>query len=136
MIKKKTPSRNDYFGSLNLPKGSPQKGAGIFFGHRAEDQIKHLMELLGFLNNSNDFIEAIDNIITTIKSTTGLDAVGIRFQQGDDFPFFAQQGFSNDFLVTENTLAACSPEGQVCICLLYTSPSPRDRTRSRMPSSA
>ena len=25
---------------------------------------------------------------------------------------------------------------QVCICLLYTSPSPRDRTRSRMPSSA
>ena len=27
-------------------------------------------------------------------------------------------------------------EGQNRICLLYTSPSPRDRTRSRMPSSA
>ena len=27
-------------------------------------------------------------------------------------------------------------EGKVKICLLYTSPSPRDRTRSRMPSSA
>ena len=26
--------------------------------------------------------------------------------------------------------------GQSCNCLLYTSPSPRDRTRSRMPSSA
>ena len=27
--------------------------------------------------------------------------------------------------------------GEICInCLLYTSPSPRDRTRSRMPSSA
>ena len=26
--------------------------------------------------------------------------------------------------------------GQVLSCLLYTSPSPRDRTRSRMPSSA
>ena len=25
---------------------------------------------------------------------------------------------------------------KVCPCLLYTSPSPRDRTRSRMPSSA
>ena len=25
---------------------------------------------------------------------------------------------------------------QICACLLYTSPSPRDRTRSRMPSSA
>ena len=28
------------------------------------------------------------------------------------------------------------PEGVVYRCLLYTSPSPRDRTRSRMPSSA
>ena len=27
-------------------------------------------------------------------------------------------------------------KGQVKSCLLYTSPSPRDRTRSRMPSSA
>jgi ATP-binding cassette subfamily F protein uup len=26
--------------------------------------------------------------------------------------------------------------GDLCVCLLYTSPSPRDRTRSRMPSSA
>ena len=30
----------------------------------------------------------------------------------------------------------CNMEGSVNICLLYTSPSPRDRTRSRMPSSA
>ena len=30
----------------------------------------------------------------------------------------------------EDRAAACQP------CLLYTSPSPRDRTRSRMPSSA
>ena len=29
-----------------------------------------------------------------------------------------------------------SREGVMMICLLYTSPSPRDRTRSRMPSSA
>ena len=28
------------------------------------------------------------------------------------------------------------PEGYRKTCLLYTSPSPRDRTRSRMPSSA
>ena len=29
-----------------------------------------------------------------------------------------------------------SPGGVITSCLLYTSPSPRDRTRSRMPSSA
>ena len=29
-----------------------------------------------------------------------------------------------------------SQQGPATVCLLYTSPSPRDRTRSRMPSSA
>ena len=33
-------------------------------------------------------------------------------------------------------LARFQREAQVLGCLLYTSPSPRDRTRSRMPSSA
>ena len=33
-------------------------------------------------------------------------------------------------------LAACLVLGLAWGCLLYTSPSPRDRTRSRMPSSA
>ena len=28
------------------------------------------------------------------------------------------------------------PDRRITVCLLYTSPSPRDRTRSRMPSSA
>ena len=32
--------------------------------------------------------------------------------------------------ISEPKVAVCEP------CLLYTSPSPRDRTRSRMPSSA
>ena len=30
----------------------------------------------------------------------------------------------------------CGSQGLARVCLLYTSPSPRDRTRSRMPSSA
>ena len=34
------------------------------------------------------------------------------------------------------TCAGRFPLDSVCVCLLYTSPSPRDRTRSRMPSSA
>ena len=41
-------------------------------------------------------------------------------------------------MVGEIGLAAISNASMLCfiICLLYTSPSPRDRTRSRMPSSA
>ena len=39
-------------------------------------------------------------------------------------------GYDRRFLAPELAEAICSA------CLLYTSPSPRDRTRSRMPSSA
>ena len=51
-------------------------------------------------------------------------------------------GIEADLTVTrlssESFLVVCSDtaHGQVSICLLYTSPSPRDATLSRMPSSA
>jgi len=37
---------------------------------------------------------------------------------------------------TRSELVVPLMDGVTCFCLLYTSPSPRDRTRSRMPSSA
>ena len=37
---------------------------------------------------------------------------------------------------TNGTLEAPSGIDWICVCLLYTSPSPRDRQKSRMPSSA
>ena len=47
-----------------------------------------------------------------------------------------EKGYSiNEILVVSFTEATAS-EIKAKICLLYTSPSPRDRTRSRMPSSA
>ena len=39
-------------------------------------------------------------------------------------------------LVIQGSLSDPARVEQVIACLLYTSPSPRDRTRSRMPSSA
>ena len=44
---------------------------------------------------------------------------------------------SAELEIAEITDRVCKgPAGQNKACLLYTSPSPRDRTRSRMPSSA
>ena len=40
-----------------------------------------------------------------------------------------------DFL-PDGRLVACFHRGEVYTCLLYTSPSPRDKRQSRMPSSA
>ena len=61
----------------------------------------------------------------------------------DAFSIEQDHLFSNE-LCTENTLIELSDAYDLdtgsdcdhCCCLLYTSPSPRDHTRSRMPSSA
>ena len=44
--------------------------------------------------------------------------------------------YIRQFFITNQYLEVETPMMQVIPCLLYTSPSPRDRTRSRMPSSA
>ena len=46
-------------------------------------------------------------------------------------------GLVNEYVDGKTPLHIVAEKGhKECICLLYTSPSPRDRTRSRMPSSA
>ena len=47
-----------------------------------------------------------------------------------DYPMFEKDEVTNKIEFSHNPFSM--PQG----CLLYTSPSPRDRTRSRMPSSA
>ena len=61
-------------------------------------------------------------------------AGGIASKQGDIY--FTDRFFSYDPNANEWVDEAPLPQSLHHACLLYTSPSPRDRTRSRMPSSA
>ncbi|MDR3629510.1 MAG: PAS domain S-box protein [Desulfocapsaceae bacterium] len=89
-------------------------------------------EVLEILNESDVFQTSIHRIVDSIRRRTGCDAVGIRLQSGDDFPYYAQQGFLEDFLATENSLVACDQDGHIelgpdgsvrleCICGLVIS---------------
>ncbi|MDZ4798962.1 MAG: PAS domain S-box protein [Bryobacteraceae bacterium] len=71
-------------------------------------------KVLEILNESVDVQESIRRILTVVKQFTGCDAVGMRLQSGDDFPYFGQTGFPSDFLLTENTLVARGPDGDIC----------------------
>ncbi len=71
-------------------------------------------EILQILNEPGDLQESISRVLAALKTRTGFDAVGIRLQDGDDFPYFVQQGFSDDFLLTENTLVERAADGGVC----------------------
>ena len=43
-----------------------------------------------------------------------LDAVGIRVQDGEEFPYLAEDGFPEHFLQTENTLIEHDGNGEIC----------------------
>ncbi len=71
-------------------------------------------EVLQILNESGNLEELIPHALTALKTRTGFDAVGIRLQKGDDFPYIFQEGFPKDLLLVENTLVERSVGGEIC----------------------
>ena len=55
---------------------------------------------------------------------------------GDSLADFGAADHTDAYVKLQFTDAEGAPLTRTYTCLLYTSPSPRDRTRSRMPSSA
>ena len=66
-----------------------------------------------------------------LNGLKGLDANIYLYEESNEVRQSIQKNYS---ISPEESLTAI--RGGVLLCLLYTSPSPRDRTRSRMPSSA
>jgi len=81
-------------------------------------ETEHLKQLttliLAILNEAADLTEAINRILAIIRQEIEFDAVGIRLQSGEDFPYFASAGFPDDFLIAENSLVAPKREGGLC----------------------
>ena len=71
-------------------------------------------EVLQILNESGDFQESLQRVLAAMKARTGFDAVGIRLQHGEDYPYYVQDGFSTDFLRTQNSLLERDAQGAVC----------------------
>lgn len=82
--------------------------------------------ILGALNDMVTKEAAIQKVISLVRSMTGVDAVGIRVQNEDDYPYCPQEGFSQEFLHRENSLLVRNRAGGTCrddcgeICLECT----------------
>ena len=61
----------------------------------------------------------VQGLVMRYDDFTAVDGVDLHVEEGEILAFLGPNG-----------------AGKTSTCLLYTSPSPRDRTRSRMPSSA
>jgi PAS domain S-box-containing protein len=99
-------------------RGKPQFRDGIIRDITETKQFESFQkltsEVLGILNNSAEIGDSIDSILSLIQKGTGIEAAGIRLSKGGGFPYFTQNGFTKDFLLTENTLGLRDNEGDIC----------------------
>ena len=71
------------------------------------------MQVLAALNRTNDVVLLVQDILHLVKESTGLEAVGIRLRDGDDFPYVETNGFPGHFVEAERHLCAQTPTGEL-----------------------
>jgi diguanylate cyclase (GGDEF)-like protein len=71
-------------------------------------------EILEILASPIQVTQIVEGIVATLKQATGLDAVGLRLREEDDYPFAAAIGYSAEFLQAENALVVRFPDGGLC----------------------
>ena len=70
-----------------------------------------MRHIINTISAPHDIDGSLKTIILELKNAFEYDAVGIRLQKDDDFPYFASDGFSRQFLATENSLVALNSLG-------------------------
>jgi len=86
-----------------------------------EEAARHLQryrdmaaDIRKILSDEGSLPDALKRALVLIREVSGVDAAGIRLQDRDDFPYACQQGFTEQFLGTENSLVAYNKDGSVC----------------------
>jgi GAF domain-containing protein len=71
------------------------------------------LEVLQRLNRAETPDEAIQQILTAVKEYTGVSAVGIRLRDGDDYPYYYYDGFSDVHVEMESSLCGYDDDGNL-----------------------
>ena len=80
-------------------------------GKRAEKYTEMGRDILQILNEPSELQESLTRVVDTLKARTGLDAVGIRLRDTNDFPYHANEGCPADFLLWKDVRIVCAAEG-------------------------
>ena len=115
--------------SLNdfISRGCQISPEEIFVSDGSKCDSSNILDILG----DDNLIAVTDPVYPVYVDTNVMTGrTGETLQNG------TYQGLVYLAINEENNFQPEIPKNKVDICLLYTSPSPRDRTRSRMPSSA
>ena len=79
----------------------------------AEQERDLTIEFLRLVNENARTPDLIRAAMTFFQEQSGCEAVGIRLNEGDDFPYYEARGFPTEFLELENHLCARDGVGNV-----------------------
>jgi PAS domain S-box-containing protein/putative nucleotidyltransferase with HDIG domain len=108
--------------SINIRAVCDTKGEFLNYDAIAEDISERKREeqrqilinkILEALNRPNEIVNLIRDILLLLKEHTGIEAIGIRLREGEDFPYFETNGFPPHFLEAENHLCARDNTGEI-----------------------
>ncbi|MFW6114394.1 MAG: PAS domain S-box protein, partial [bacterium] len=72
-----------------------------------------MARLLGLLADQNHISELVREVTILLQDWSSCEAVGVRLQDGDDFPYFETRGFPPEFVQAENELCAVDQKGEL-----------------------
>ena len=61
----------------------------------------------------SDLQSTLEEILRIVQEDMGINAVGIRLQEGDDFPYYVFDGFHDEHILLESRLCVTDLEGQL-----------------------
>lgn len=80
---------------------------------RNEEVREATLELLQICNKADKLPKLAQDLLRYFQKITGCEAIGIRLHDGDDFPYYGTQGFSEEFVLAENSLCAYDQNGEL-----------------------
>lgn len=81
-------------------------------------------DILSLLNSNLDLKNMLNSVILLIKNELNYSAIGFRFKEDNDYPYYVQNGFSDNFILTENSIIIknkCFNSDLECYCGLVIS---------------
>ena len=86
-----------------------QAGAPSGVAHETDITVRFLR----LVNESTGTRDLIRAVATFFQKLSGCDTVGVRLQEGEDFPYYEARGFSPEFVRAESQLCARDSAGEI-----------------------
>ena len=80
---------------------------------QAEARQTLVREVLEVLNQPSATTDVIEDLLHAMQRFTGVEAVGIRLKEGEDYPYYRVTGFSQTFVRAENSLCVHDASGEI-----------------------